>query len=588
MERIRITRKTWSSFLLSVKRFASSKPAGRKSGWLFALLIATLLGINGLNVLISYVGRDFMTAIEDRNRAEFIRMALIYIGVFGLATIVSTVHSYTEEYLGLLWREWATRQSIIRYATHRVYYHLKRKGEVGNPDQRIAEDIRVFGNSTLSFLLMILNGSLTVVAFSGVLWSISPSLFVVAVLYASAGTFVTFLFGRPLIRLNYDQLDKEANLRASLIHLRENAESIALSRHEGRTIKLGLKNLGDLAANFRRIIAINRNLKFFSTGYNWMIQIIPALIVAPLFLDGNVGFGVITQSAIAFTHLSGAFSLIVTQFQSISSYTAVFARLDLLREAGDRERRQECSCDRFSKEDGRFAFQELTLQCRRSGRVLIKDLSLEIPHGRRVLVQGQDETARIALFQATAGLWEASQGHIVRPTLDRILLLPEIPYLPPGTIRELLLRPWPEEECETEDSLEAIHVSEDRIVRTFRMLKLESLLSRPGDLDKQHQWECTPLDKQQLISVGRVLLTQPRFVFLENPGSTLRLEQIDLVFNLFRRKAISYVTFEGADRNVNLRHYDTLLELEDNGAWTCRPIKGGRIIDDQEYPLAAA
>ena len=362
-------------------------------------------------------------------------MALIYVGVFAVATMVSTLHSYIEEYLGLLWREWATKQSIFRYATHRVYYHLKRKGEVGNPDQRIAEDIRVFSNNTLSFLLMtVVNGSLTVIAFSGVLWSISPRLFFVAVLYASAGTFVTFFFGRPLIRLNYDQLDKEADLRASLIHLRENAESIALSRREGQLIKWSLNNLGDLAANFpARIIAVNRNLKFFSTGYNWMIQIIPALIVAPLFLDGQVGFGVITQSAIAFTHLSGAFSLIVTQFQSISSFTAVFARLALLREAGDRERTAD-SADQVSRDDGRIAFRGLTLRCRHGHRVLISDLLLDIPHGRRVLVRGPDQEAELP-FQASAGLWEASEGHIVRPSLDQILLLPETPYLPPGPYR---------------------------------------------------------------------------------------------------------------------------------------------------------
>jgi len=551
------------------------------------LLITTLLGINGLNVLISYIGRDFMTAIEDRNRAEFIRMALVYVGVFGVTTIVSVFHGYIEEYLGLLWREWATRQSIVRYATHRVYYHLKSKGEVGNPDQRIAEDIRFFGSNTLSFLLMLLNGSLTVVAFSGVLWSISPRLFVVAVLYALAGTVLTFLFGRPLIRLNYDQLDKEANLRAALIHLRENAESIALSRQEGHTVRLSLKNLADLAANFRRIIAVHRNLKFFSTGYNWMIQIIPALIVAPLFLDGHVGFGVITQSAIAFTHLSGAFSLIVTQFQSISSYTAVMARLALLQEAGDRERRAECSPERFCRDDGRLAFQGLTLRCRRSGRVLIRDLSLDIPNGRRVLVQGRNETARIALFRAAAGLWDASEGQIVRPALDQILLLPEAPYLPQGTVHELLMKPWPEEEVGTEEGLQSIQVSDKRIMAVFRSLGIEHLLGRLQEPDHPHRWDnVLPLDKQQLVSVARALLARPRFVLLDNPAATLRPEQIDMVLHLFRQKAISYILFEGDKPLLSLRHFDTLLELEEDGSWTCRPVKGGRVLEEEELPTA--
>ncbi len=379
---LRIDLRTWGGFLLSIKEFVTSRRDGRKGKWLFSLLILFLLGLNGLNVLNSYVGRDFMTAIGDRNRVEFFRMALIYIGVFAVSTIVSVMCRYTEESLGLVWREWATRRSIMSYANHRVYYRLKLKGEIGNPDQRIADDIRVFSTMTLSFMLMVLNGGFTAIAFSGVLWTISPRLFLAAVIYASAGTLLTFLFGRPLIRLNYDQLDKEAELRSSLIHLRGNAESIALARREGHLIRASLKNLGDLASNFRRIISINRRVNFFTTGYNWLIQVIPALIVAPLFFDGHIEFGVITQSAIAFTQLLGAFSLIITQFQSISSYTAVFARLALLREAGESERKAEITANGFSGDRERIAYKNLTLRSPHCGRVLINKLSLEIPHGR--------------------------------------------------------------------------------------------------------------------------------------------------------------------------------------------------------------
>ena len=135
------------------------------------------------------------------------------------------------------------------------------------------------------------------------------------------------LLGKPLIRINYNQLDMEANFRADLIHVRENAESIALLHREGR-FKVRLKSrLEALADNFRRLIRVNRNLGFFTNGYNYFIQLIPALIIAPLFISGRVEFGVITQSTMAFATLLGAFSLIVTQFQSISAFTAVTATL---------------------------------------------------------------------------------------------------------------------------------------------------------------------------------------------------------------------------------------------------------------------
>lgn len=579
-EKFPINRHTWDSFIDSVKRFVASEEVGRKARWLFALLIFFLFGINGLNVLNSYVGRDFMTAIEDRNGFEFMRLALVYIGVFAASTVVAVIYRYTEERLGLVWREWATRRYIVGYGNHRVYYRLKTRGEVGNPDQRIADDIRTYTVTTLSFVLMLLNSTFTVIAFSGVLWSISIQLFVVAVLYAVAGTLLTLILGSPLVRMNYDQLDKEANFRASLIYLRANAESVALSRREGHLLQLSLRNLGDLTANFRRIISINRKVNFSSTGYNWLIQIIPALIVAPLFIDGKVEFGVITQSAIAFTQLLGAFSLIVTQFQSISSYTAVLARLVSLVEAGEREKNAEVSALAFSKDEGQVAYTGLTLCSPRSGRVLIKELSLAIPQGKRVLVRGQDETARAALFCATAGLWDVSEGHIVRPKLEQILFVTERPFLPPGTLRELLLRPWPEEDRPIERNLEEIQVPEERILETLRTLKTESLVTGFGGLDKRQHWENTlPLEEQQLLVVARLLLTNPRFAFLDKLSTTLSPEQVDWILGLLSERSITYVTFEDEDDGGNLERYDAVLELKKGGAWTSKPIKGGQIVE---------
>ncbi len=586
-DRLPLNRSALNSFVLNLKQFVASEQVGKKAKWLFGGLIFLLLAINGLNVVNSYVNRDFMTAIEDRNRAEFIRMALVYIGVFAASTMVSTIYTYAEQSLGLLWREWATRLTIFGYANHRVYYRIKTKGKIGNPDQRITDDIRSYSTATLSFVLILLNASLTVVAFSGVMWSISPLLFVVSILYAAAGSFLTFVIGRRLVRLNYDQLDKEANLRASLIYLRGNAESVAISRREGHLIQLSLKNLGDLAANFRRIIAVNRNLNFSSTGYNWLIQIIPALVIAPLFIGGKVKFGVITQSAIAFTQLLGAFSIIVTQFQSISSYTAVVARLAALVEARRSAKAEEKSAAiAFSRAKGRVVYSGLTLRSPRTGRVLIKELSLTIPQGVRVLVRGRDETARAALFLATAGLWDAGEGRIARPRMEQVLLLTEVPYLPPGTLRELLMRPWPDEASPLESSLVDIRVPEERILETMRTLKIESLVTRYGGLDKRHHWENTlPLDDQQLLVIARLLLANPRFAFLDRPSTTLSAEQVDWVLGMLRERSISYVTFEHEEKSVNLERYDAVLELKDQGAWDYEPIKGGRIVE--ETPHAA-
>jgi putative ATP-binding cassette transporter len=570
-----IDRHTWERFIRTIKVFLKSEQAGVKARWLLLLLILFMLAISGLNVLNSYVGRDFFTAIENRDRAEFLRQALLYIGVFAASTIVAVFFRFTEERMGLLWRGWATRRATVAYGSRRMYYRLKISGEVDNPDQRIAEDIRTYVDTTLSFMLMLLNGSFTVFAFSGVLWSISPLLFCISVAYAAVGTLLTFAFGRPMVRLNYNQLDKEANFRAALTYLRANADAIALSRREGSLIKLGLRNIDDLIGNFRRIIAINRNVNFFTTGYNWMIQIIPALVVAPLFIDGKVSFGVITQSAIAFTQLLGAFSLIVNQFRAVSSYTAVLARLSLLIGAADNATGARPEPLVFSKDDGQLSFDRLTLRSPRSGRVLIKELTVAIPRGKNVLVCGTDETARSALFRAAAGLWDTGEGHIIRPSLDRLLLVSEVPYLPPATLRELLMLPLPEQDSPDERHLDGLEVPEDRMLEALRLLKIDSLVAGVG-LDKRQNWASTlPLADQQLLVVARLLLAGPAFALLDRPAASFSPDQLAGIMNLLRQRGITCVTFAEDKSSGNIENFDAVLELGKDGAWTYGPVKDG-------------
>ena len=319
-------------FVQAVRTFARSE-VGWKAKVIFAALVLLLCAANALNVVNSYVGRNFMTAIADRDLAGFVQQAFFYVGVFAALTLVAVIARFGEERLGLLWRDTMTRGVLRRYLANGNYQRLKASETIANPDQRISEDVRAFTATTLSFALMALNSAFTIVAFSGVLWTISPLLFGVAVLYAAGGSLFTLVFGRPLIGLNHDQLDKEASFRSQLIDVRNNAEAIMTARDEGSQMTQLLGRLDDLVANYRKITSINRNVGFFATGYNWMIQIIPALIIAPAFIERKIEFGVITQSAVAFATLVAAFSLIVTQFQSLSSYAAVTARLSAFVEA---------------------------------------------------------------------------------------------------------------------------------------------------------------------------------------------------------------------------------------------------------------
>ncbi len=565
-----LNRSNWQRFSRGVRGFLHSEVGGKAKGFL-ALLIALLLAINGLNVLNSYVGRDFMTAIAERNTKVFIEQAIIYVGVFALSTIVATISRFAEERLGLLWREWLTRGMLGQYLSRRTYYHLAETGRIQTPDQRIAEDARAFAVTTLSFMLMGLNAALTVVAFSGVLWSISRLLFGVAVAYAAVGSFLTVVLGRPLIRLNYALADNEAFFRTDLVHLRENAEWVALLHREGRMRTRLMRHLDALVDNVKRIIAVNRNLNFFTTGYNYLIQIVPIVIVAPLFIRGEVEFGVITQSSIAFAQLMGAFSLIVTQFQSLSSYAAVLARLSDFGEEAEEiagSDSQGIELIELEKDDDRVAFDRLTLRSPRDGRFLIHDLSLSIPQGTNVLIRGDSDTVKVALVRAIAGMWEAGAGRIIRPVRASFVVMPERPYVTPGTLRELVVRAGYEGQ-----------VSDAQVLAALRELQLEKLITRAGGLDVERDWDnILSLDEQQLLVLVRILLAAPRFALLDRIGSALTPLQVEHVLDTLSKHAVTYLFVDHGDAAPE--RYNAVLDLHEGGSWKWLPLKDGKPVEE--------
>jgi putative ATP-binding cassette transporter len=566
MLNIPINEQGWGLFVRLIRELVHSD-IGSKAVGLFVLIIGLLLGVNGLNIVNSYVGRDFMTAIADRKTDVFVWQAVLYILVFAASTAVAVFLRFCEERLGLLWRDFMTRGFVDLYLKHPTYYRMNdeliRRG-IEHPDQRIADDVRTFTATTLSFALMSLNGLFTVVAFSGVLWTISPWLFGVALVYAIIGSYFTILLGSPLVNLNYIQLDREAAFRSGLIHVRERAESVALLHREGRIKPRLMHQFDELAANFRNIIQINRNLGFFTTGYNYLVQIIPILLVAPLFIEGRVDFGVVTQSAMAFAMLVGAFSLIVTQFQSISSFAAVIQRLINLWYAIELAQTETVTGLDVREEDDRIAYENLTLRSPTDGHVLVRELSLDIPHGTRTLITGL-EAAKDALFKATAGIYDAGTGCVRRPPLDRILFLPERAYLPPGTLRQALI---PVE-------LEG-RVADGRIMDVIKMLGIESVVARAGGLDTEHNWDSLlSLREQRFISFARIVLTSPRFAVLYNPFSDLDSATAFRMLGILTENGITYITCghegqrEGEDR---IECYDGVLGLASDGGWKWREL----------------
>ena len=206
-------------FVTALRNFARSE-VGWRAKLMFAAILALLLAANGLSVANSYVNRNLMSAIAERRFAEFVWQAQLTLTVFAGSTIVAVLARFAEERLGLLWRQFVTERAVAAYMANGTYYRLATSDELANPDQRIAEDARAFTATTLSFVLMATNSVFTILSFSGVLWSISSALFLISVLYAAVGSYLTIKFARPLVKLNSDQLDREASFRSALIHIR--------------------------------------------------------------------------------------------------------------------------------------------------------------------------------------------------------------------------------------------------------------------------------------------------------------------------------------------------------------------------------
>ncbi len=445
------------------------------------------------------------------------------------------------------------------------FYRLKARDEVDNPDERITEDVKSYTQTTLSFFLMSSNAVITSLAFLGVLWSITPVLVLVALLYAAVGSAMTVLLGRPLVVLDNLQLQKEADLRYHLIQTRETAEAIA-TMGASRTVRDCLQHrLADVVANNQRIIEVTRNLGFFTNGYNYLTQIIPILIVAPMYMQGRVDFGVVTQSAMAFSAFLSGFSLIVTQFETLSSFAAVTTRLDSITEALEQSRSPAASRIEVSIEESRVAYENLSLWTRHEHHPLVDDLSLEVLHGSNLLITGPDAAAETALFLATAGFWDEGQGRIIHPNPDGIAFVPKQVLTVRCTLRSHLVA-GPSER----------RFSDAEILSVLEKLSLGPMLKRVGGIDADvHSPSALTPAEQRLLVFARVLLTSPRFIFIDRLGGELNAEQIDKVYRLFREASISYVSIGDSHRLEP--YHDQVLIVRGEGRWdVTRPGVTGR------------
>ena len=569
--------RTFRQFWDIWKAFFASRHQRKAQGYLAALLILAL-SVGGVEVLISYVGRDFMTAIAKSDASAYWRLLGLYLGTFALAVPLSVYYRWTEKRLALLWREWLARHLITRYFNNRAYYRLRGSEGIDNPDQRISEDVLNFTANSLSFLLIALNAGVTLVAFLGVLWGISGTLVAVLFVYAIAGTLLSILIGKRLVRLSYHQYQKEADFRYGLVRVRDNAESIAFYRGESREQDDLVSRLKQVVINSIAIITWNRNLAFFTTSYNYAAFVLPIAVVAPMFMRGEIEFGVVTQAAGAFAAVLAAVSLIITKFEGLSTYIAGVQRLGTLWENldefdADEERAAAESTQQLDEDSRVVKLEKLTVRTPGPAdvsKLLVEELSFELRRKQSLLIMGASGTGKSSVLRTIAGLWPSGSGSLERPPLVELMFLPQRPYMVQGNLRDQLLYPYPDRKVEDAQIREVV----DKV-------NLSDVFGRvDDDLNRVVDWtNVLSIGEQQRIAFARLFLRKPRFAFLDEATSALDEENQDSLYRMLRESGIGFVSV--GHRQTLAQYHDRILQLEPAGSWTIRAA-------DELEPVATA
>ncbi|XP_022856883.1 ABC transporter D family member 2, chloroplastic-like isoform X1 [Olea europaea var. sylvestris] len=512
--------------------FSDDKTQAR---WRLATVFALTLGTTGISVTFNFLGRDFYNALADKDQARFTTQLLYYLVGFAGGIPVFVLRDYAKDTLSLRWRSWMTSYYMDRYLKNRTFYKIQSQSIIDNPDQRIVDDLSSFTGTALAFSLTLFNATVDLISFSNILYGIYPPLFIVLLAYSLGGTAISVFLGRGLVTLNFLQEKKEADFRYGLVRVRENAESIAFYGGEENEMQLLLQRFRSAFENLSKLLISSRNLEFFTSGYRYLIQILPAAVVAPMYFSGKIEFGVINQSVSAFNHILGDFSLIVYQFQAISAFSAVIDRLgefdDVLSsdtrndgESMEEIEREYCSTNSFSALNSNgsmplavsvklLSIEHLTLLTP-SKATLIKDLSLEICEKENLLVTGPSGSGKTSLLRAIAGLWNFGRGTITfynknarspkpcvstgmdsgevtsvsetnpdhnrhRERNSSVLFLPQKPYMVLGNLRQQLLYPtWSEDPTSVSDSNKPTGMTCFDLVTMYLILSLTTCLKQ--------------------------------------------------------------------------------------------------------------
>ncbi len=501
-----------------------------RAWWLLAAVVGLNLSLVGMTVLLSYWNREFFNALQARD-AEAFRDLLFtwrdtdsglmpgFVLVAALYIFVAVYQLYLRQALQIRWREWVTQRQLAAWLADRAYYRVALTNPgTDNPDQRIAEDVRLFVDDTLTLGLGLMRATLTLVSFVFVLWALSGPLEVlgvsipgymvwVALLYAVLGTWLAHLIGRRLTRLNFNQQKVEADFRYALMRLRENAEGVALSGGEAGESAGLRRRFTALVQNWWALMVATKRLTFFTQGYGQVAVVFPIVVASPGYFAGRTQLGELTQTAGAFGQVQEALSWFVDNYARLTEWRATVTRLTSFTAALNEAARGAAGGVRTQRGGNALALHDVSLALP-DGRALLAPTSMTIAQGERVLISGASGSGKSTLFRAMAGIWPFGTGRVSLPADARALFLPQRPYLPLGTLRDVLCYP-----------ATADQVDDTALRATLHDVGLAALEPR---LDEEDAWaQRLSGGEQQRVAIARALLQRPDWLFLDEATASL-------------------------------------------------------------------
>lgn len=485
------------------------------AGGLFVVVVLTA----AMQVRLNAWNQPFYDAIERRDMHGFLHQLWVFAVIAGCLLVLNVAQTAANQLIRVRLRDLATRDLIGNWMTEKRATRISRAGEIGvNPDQRIQSDTQTLTEYTTDLGVGLLQSSILLVSFIGVLWMLSKDVVLpiggrdlaipgymvwAALIYAASGSFVSWRFGRPLVRLGTERYAHEAEFRATVVQASQKAEGIALSNGEAESRRVLTASLEALVAVLRQIAFARARLTWVTASYGWVGLVFPIIVAAPGYFAGRLTFGELMMVVGAFNQVQSSLRWFVDNTGTIADWRAALLRVTTFREALLGLDAAETTAGRIERRetgDERILVEGLRVRSRH-GTVRLASDRLEVGPGERVLLLGRPGSGRTTLFLALAGLWSAGEGRIEVPSGDEVVYLTRRPFLPAGTLRAALAAEPSNGDGTADDA--ALDAA----------LTRSGLGQLAGCLDQSGHWdaELGPGDQERL-GYAQLILKRPKWV----------------------------------------------------------------------------